>query len=245
MSNSHIEIYQVENGNTEISVKLENETVWLSLNQMVDLFLRDKSVISRHISNIFKEGELDKQSVVAKNATTAADGKIYQVDFYNLDVIISIGYRIKSQRGTQFRIWANRILKNYLIKGFSINEKRLTQQNEQLKELQDSVKLLGDVLNYKELNTDESVGLLTIISDYAYALDILDRYDYQNLDIRETSGKETFQLGYNEAKKQIAIAKIAYSNSELFGREKDDSLKSSLSTIYQTFDGKDLYPSVE
>ncbi len=245
MSNSHIEIYQVENGNTEISVKLENETVWLSLNQMVDLFLRDKSVISRHISNIFKEGELDKQSVVAKNATTAADGKIYQVDFYNLDVIISIGYRIKSQRGTQFRIWANKILKNYLIKGFSINEKRLTQQNEQLKELQDSVKLLGDVLNYKELNTDESVGLLTIISDYAYALDILDRYDYQNLDIRKTSGKETFQLGYNEAKKQIAIAKKVYGNSELFGREKDDSLKSSLSTIYQTFDGKDLYPSVE
>jgi len=245
MSNSHIEMYQVENGNTEISVRLENETVWLSLNQMVDLFLRDKSVISRHISNIFKEGELDKQSVVAKNATTAADGKIYQVDFYNLDVIISIGYRIKSQRGTQFRIWANKILKNYLIKGFSINEKRLTQQNEQLKELQDSVKLLGDVLNYKELNTDESVGLLTIISDYAYALDILDRYDYQNLDIRQTSGKETYQLDYNEAKKQIAIAKKAYGNSELFGREKDDSLKSSLSTIYQTFDGKDLYPSVE
>ena len=245
MNNSHIEIYQAENGNTEISVRLENETVWLSLNQMVDLFLRDKSVISRHISNIFKEGELDKQSVVAKNATTAADGKIYQVDFYNLDVIISIGYRIKSQRGTQFRIWANKILKNYLIKGFSINEKRLTQQNEELKELQDSVKLLGDVLNYKELNTDESVGLLTIISDYAYALDILDRYDYQNLDIRKTSGKEIYQLDYNEAKKQIAIAKKAYGNSELFGREKDDSLKSSLSTIYQTFDGKDLYPSVE
>lgn len=245
MSNSHIEIYQVENGNTEISVRLENDTVWLSLNQMVDLFLRDKSVISRHISNIFKEGELDKQSVVAKNATTAADGKIYQVDFYNLDVIISIGYRIKSQRGTQFRIWANKILKNYLIRGFSINEKRLTQQNEHLKELQDSVKLLGDVLNYKELNTDESVGLLTIISDYAYALDILDRYDYQKLEIRNTSGKETYQLNYNEAKKQIAIAKKAYGNSELFGREKDDSLKSSLSTIYQTFDGKDLYPSVE
>jgi len=245
MSNSHIEIYQVENGNTEISVRLENETVWLSLNQIVDLFLRDKSVISRHISNIFKESELDKQSVVAKNATTAADGKIYQVDFYNLDVIISIGYRIKSQRGTQFRIWANKILKNYLIKGFSINEKRLSQQNEQLKELQDSVKLLGDVLNYKELNTDESIGLLTIISDYAYALDILDRYDYQNLDIRKTSGKEIYQLDYNEAKKQIAIAKKAYGNSELFGREKDDSLKSSLSTIYQTFDGKDLYPSVE
>jgi len=245
MSNSHIEMYQVENGNTEISVRLENETVWLSLNQMVDLFLRDKSVISRHISNIFKEGELNKQSVVAKNAITAADGKIYQVDFYNLDVIISIGYRIKSQRGTQFRIWASKILKNYLIKGFSINEKRLTQQNEQLKELQDSVKLLGGVLNYKELNTDESVGLLTIISDYAYALDILDRYDYQNLDIRKTSGKETYQLNYNEAKKQIAISKKAYGNSELFGREKDDSLKSSLSTIYQTFDGKDLYPSVE
>jgi prophage maintenance system killer protein len=245
MNNSQIEIYQLDNGNTEISVKLEDETVWLNLNQLVDLFQRDKSVISRHISNIFKENELDKISVVAKNATTASDGKIYQVDYYNLDVIISVGYRIKSKRGTQFRLWANKVLKDYLIKGFSINEKKLSQQNKQLKELQETVKILGKVLNYKILTTDESTGLLNIISDYAYALDILDQYDYQKLEIINTSEKEVFMLTYEDAIRQIKIAKNAFGNSELFGREKDKSFKSSISTIYQTFEGKELYPSVE
>ena len=245
MNDSQIEIYQLENGKTEINVHLEKESVWLSLNQMVDLFERDKSVISRHISNIFKEGELEKISVVAKNATTASDGKVYQVGFYNLDVIISVGYRIKSQRGTQFRIWANKILKEYLIKGFSINEKRLTQHNEQLKELQGSVKILGNILERKSLSNDESVGLLKIISDYAYALDILDQYDYQSLEIKDTSGKETYQLTYEEAMNKIMLAKKAHGNSDLFGHEKDDSFQSSVATIYQTFGGVDLYPSVE
>lgn len=145
MKNSDIKIYQLKDGKTEINVQLDNETVWLNLNQIVNLFERDKSVISRHINNIFKEEELQKDSVVAKNATTASDGKTYQVDYYNLDVIISVGYRIKSKRGTQFRIWANQIIKEYLIKGYSINQKRLSQHNEQLKELQDSVKILGNV----------------------------------------------------------------------------------------------------
>jgi prophage maintenance system killer protein len=224
---------------------LENDTVWLSLNQIVTLFQRDKSVISRHISNIFKEKELESNSVVANFATTAKDGKSYQVDYFNLDVIISVGYRIKSQRGTQFRIWANRILKDYLIKGYTLNEKKLIQQNEQLKELRESVKILGNVLKYKQLSNDESVGLLKIISDYAYALDILDQYDYHRLKIHATSGKETYQLTYNEAIKQIELAKKFYGNSDLFGNEKDESFKSSLATIYQTFDGKDLYPTVE
>ncbi len=245
MENSDIRIYQLEDGKTEINVQLDHETVWLNMNQMVALFERDKSVISRHINNIFKEKELHRDSVVAKNATTASDGKIYQVDYYNLDVIISVGYRIKSQRGTQFRIWANQVIKEYLIKGYSINERILSQQNEQLKELQESVKILGNVLNYKALTNDESVGLLKIISDYAYALDILDQYDYQRLEIKNTTEKETFQLTYEEAKKQILIAQKAYGNSDLFGNEKDGSFKSSISTIYQTFDGKDLYPSVE
>ena len=245
MNNSNFEIYQLENGKTEINVQLDNESVWLNLNQIVELFERDKSVISRHISNIFKEKELVKNSVVAKNATTAVDGKIYQVDFYNLDVIISVGYRIRSQRGTQFRIWANKILKEYLIKGYSLNEKRLEQKAEQLKELQDSVKMLGSVLNYKALTNDESFGLLKIISDYAYALDILDQYDYQRLEIKDTSGKETYHLTYEEAIEQIRRAKKVYGNSDLFGHEKDDSFKSSTATIYQTFDGVDLYPSIE
>lgn len=245
MEYSDIKIYQLEDGKTEINVQLDNETVWLNLNQMVELFERDKSVISRHISNIFKDDELQKDSVVAKNATTASDGKTYQVDYYNLDVIISVGYRIKSKRGTQFRIWANQIIKEYLIKGYSINEKRLSQQNEQLKELQESVKILGNVLNYKALTNEESKGLLKIISDYAYALDILDQYDYQRLEIKDTTEKETFQLTYKEAIKQILTAKKAHGNSDLFGREKDDSFKSSISTIYQTFGGQDLYPSIE
>ncbi len=245
MNTSNIRIYQLEDGKTEINVQFDKETVWLNLNQIVDLFERDKSVISRHISNIFKEGELVKELVVAKNATTAADGKTYQVEYYNLDVIISVGYRIKSKRGTQFRIWANQIINEYLIKGYSLNEKRLEQKTEQLKELQHSVKILGKILNYKVLTNGESIGLLKIISDYAYALDILDQYDYQNLEVRNTSGKETYQLTYEEAMKLIKQAKKAHGNSDLFGREKDDSFKSSMSTIYQTFDGVDLYPSVE
>ncbi len=245
MTNSNIRIYQLENGKTEINVKLDKETVWLNLNQIVELFERDKSVISRHINNIFKENELDRVSVVAKNATTASDGKIYQVDYFNLDVIISVGYRIKSKRGTQFRIWANQIIKEYLIKGYSLNEKRLKQKTEQLQELQDSVKILGKVLNYKTLTNDESIGLLKIISDYAYALDILDQYDYQSLEIKDTSGKEIYHLTYEEAIMQIGLVKKAHGNSYLFGREKDNSFQSSISTIYQTFEGVDLYPSME
>jgi len=189
MTNSYIELYQVESREPEISVRLDNDTVWLNLNQLTDLFQRDKSVISRHISNIYKEKELIRKATVAYFATVQIEGDREverSIEFFNLDVIISVGYRVRSQRGTQFRIWANKILKDYLIKGFSINEKRLTQENQQLKELQKSVKLLGGVLNYKDLSTDESTGLLKIISDYAYALDLLDQYDYQKLEIKET-----------------------------------------------------------
>ena len=248
MNNSEITIFKTEDGKTEIQVKLENDTVWLNLMQLTELFDRDKSVISRHINNVYKENELGKSSTVANFATVQFEGGRTverNIEYYNLDVIISVGYRIKSQRGTQFRIWANKILKDYLIKGYSINEKRLVQQNEQLRQLQESVKLLGQVLNRKELSGDESTGLLKIISDYAYALDILDQYDYQKLEITETSGKEIYQITYEEAISQIAKVKIAYGNSELFGREKDDSFNSSISTIYQTFNGVDLYPSVE
>ena len=207
MNKSNIEIYQLEDGRTEINVQLDKETVWLSLNQMVELFGRDKSVISRHISNVFKEAELDRDSAVTKNATTATDGKVYQVDFYNLDVIISVGYRIKSQRGIQFRIWANKILKEYLVQGYALNEKRMSNHYEKLKELQESVKILGNVLNYKSLTNNESKGLLQIISDYAYALDVLDQYDYQTLDIKNTSGKGIWHINYEEAMAQILMVK--------------------------------------
>jgi prophage maintenance system killer protein len=245
MKESDIQIYSIEDGVTEIEVKLKQDSVWLSLAQLTELFVRDKSVISRHISNIFKERELDKQAVVAKYATTASDGKTYQVDYFNLDVIISIGYRVKSQRGTQFRIWANKILKEYLIKGYSINEKKLRQQNEQLLELQKTIKILSTTVQSKELTTDESKGLLSIISDYSYALDILDQYDYQSLSITNTSGRDIYRITYTEAMDQINLVRTTYGYSELFGREKDESFRSSISAIYQTFDGKDLYPSIE
>jgi prophage maintenance system killer protein len=248
MNNSAIEIFKTEDGKTQVQVVLENQTVWLSLNQMVTLFQRDKSVISRHISNIFKEKELEEKATVANFATVQTEGGrdvVREIECFNLDVIVSVGYRVKSKRGIQFRIWANKILKDYLVKGYSLNEKKLIQQNEQLRELRETVKILGNVLKYKELSSDESAGLIKIISDYAYALDVLDQYDYQSLTIRSTSGKEIYRLTYNEAIKQIELAKEIYGNSDLFGNEKDESFKSSLATIYQTFDGNDLYPSVE
>lgn len=245
MNKSTIQIFSLDNGATEIEVKLERDSVWLNLSQITELFDRDKSVISRHISNMFKENELVYNSVVAKYATTAADGKVYQVDYYNLDVIISVGYRIKSQRGTQFRIWANKILKEYLVQGYSINEKVLKLQNDQLQELQKTIKILSSAIQSKELTSDESKGLLSIISDYSYALDILDQYDYQSLKISNTSGKDIYRVSYSEAINQIKSVRETFGNSNLFGREKDDSFQSSISTIYQTFDGKDLYPSIE
>ncbi|MEN8139513.1 MAG: RhuM family protein [Bacteroidota bacterium] len=161
--NSHIELYQADSGETKISVKLEDDTVWLSLNQMSDLFQRDKSVVSRHIGNVFKEEELVREATVAKYATVQIEGgrEVERaIEYFNLDVIISVGYRIKSQRGTQFRIWANKVLKEYLVKGFTINEQRLSQEVQQLKNLQESVKLHGKVLEFKELTSDESAGLL-------------------------------------------------------------------------------------
>ena len=245
---SKIEIFTSKDGKTEIQVKLEGETVWLNQYQFEELFETNRTSITRHISNIYRSEELSKETTSAKIAQVQKEGAreiTRQINFYNLDVIIAVGYRVNSKRGTEFRIWANKILKDYLIKGFSINEKRLSQQNEQLRELQESVKILGDVLHNKELTSDESIGLLKIISEYAYALDIIDQYDYQKLEIKETSGKEIYQLGYDEAIKQINLAKDVFGNSELFGLEKDESFKSSLSTIYQTFDGKDLYPSIE
>lgn len=248
MNNSNIEIYTTEYGKTEIQVQFDKDTVWLNQYQLEELFETNRSSITKHISNIYKSKELAKDSTCAKFEQVQKEGNrqiTRKITFYNLDVIIAVGYRVNSKRGTQFRIWANRILKDYLIKGFSINEKRLTQQNKQLKELQNSIKILGNALTFKTLSNNESTGLLRIISDYAYGLDILDQYDYQSLEIKNTSGKETYKLTYDEAMNQIMLAKKAHGNSDLFGNEKDKSFQSSVSTIYQTFGGTDLYPSIE
>jgi prophage maintenance system killer protein len=248
MDKKLIRIFRSDDGTTEIEVKVDNETVWLNQYQISDLFLTDRTSIGRHISNIYKTKELDENSTSAKIAQVRKEGNrtvSRQIGLYNLDVILSIGYRVNSDRGRQFRVWANKILSEYLFNAFVLNEKKLKERNEQLTKLKQTVKILDEVINSKILTNDESIGLLKIISDYAYALDILDQYDYQKLEIKDTSGKESYQLTYNEAITQIRIAKKAHGNSDLFGREKDESFKSSISTIYQTFDGHDLYPSIE
>jgi prophage maintenance system killer protein len=239
-------------GENRVEVQLRDGTIWLTINQISVLFDRDKSVISRHLSNIYREGELEKMSTVAKNATVQIEGErevSREVEFYNLDVIISIGYRVNSIRGTQFRIWANQVLKEYLVKGFAIDknqfQQRFQEQSERLEELKRTVRLLGNVAQSKTLNSDEATGLLRVVTDYTYALDILDKYDHQVLEIEATSPKEIFRISYGAAMEAIKGLKNKFGGSSLFGNEKDDSFQGSLAAIYQTFGGQDLYPSVE
>jgi len=242
MNKGEIIMYQTPDGVTNLDVRLENETIWLTQAQMVMLFGRDQSVISKHIRNIFRENELNKNSVYAKFAYTATDGKTYDVEHYNLDVIISVGYRVKSQMGTQFRIWANKVLKEYIIKGYAIDQR---VRVEQLKDLKQTVQLLSNVLHTHSLNADEATGLLKVITDYTYALDTLDRYDYQSLEIVETTKETPFRATYESAMDAIDTLRQKFGSGALFGNEKDQSFQSSINTIYQTFDGKDLYPSIE
>ena len=248
MNSSEIKIYQVEGGQTEIEVKLRDETVWLSQKQMAELFDKDSDTIGLHLKNIYKSGELQETATTEDSSVVQIEGnrKVKRkIRIYNLDAIISVGYRVNSKRGTQFRIWANKVLREYLVKGFSINERRLKSQTEKLLELQRTVKIIGGVLDQKRLTGDEGEALLRLISDYAYSLDLLDQYDYQKLEIPESKRKETFRLSYDEAKDLIKKVKSVYDTTELFGREKDKSFESSISTIYQTHDGQDLYPSLE
>ena len=240
-----IEIYKSFDNAIELQVNLDNDTVWLNRNQLALLFDRDIKTIGKHINTIFFEGELSKKSVVANFATTAIDGKTYKVDHYNLDIIISVGYRVKSKQGTHFRQWATQRLKDYLVQGYAINEKRLKETENKFQELKQAVKLLENIVQTKEITGDEAQGLLKVLSDYAFALDILDQYDHQTLKIAETDTDEVFKISYSEAIKAIAGLKTKFGGSNLFGNEKDDSFKSSLETIYQTFDGIDLYPSVQ
>ena len=248
MTESEIKIYQSDDGITKIDVKFDHDTVWLSQKQMAQLFDKDSDTIGLHIRNIYLSKELDENSTTEFFSVVQIEGKRQvkrKLKLYNLDTIISVGYRVNSKRGIQFRIWATSLIKEYLLKGFVIDNKRLIEENNKLKELQSSVKILANTLKSKELSDSESKGLLTIISQFAYALDILDQYDYQKLEIKDTSGKEIYQLTYKEAIEQIQLVKRIYGNSEWFGNEKDQSFQSSISTIYQTFNGFDLYPSIE
>ena len=201
-SKGEVVIYRSPEGKSELQVNLKDETVWLNINQMVRLFQRDKSVISRHISNIYKEKELSRGSTVAKFATVQKEGGRdikRDIEHYNLDVIISVGYRVKSKRGTQFRIWANKVLKEYLVKGYTLNENRLKEQNEKVKELEKSLEVFKRVAESQHLKQDEFSGILKVISDYTYALDILDRYDHNKLRIGKVEKKEEYKISYKDS----------------------------------------------
>lgn len=214
--------------------------MWLSLNQISSLFNKDKSVISRHINNIFKEGELERVTTVAKNATVQKEGSrevLRDIDFYNLDVIISVGYRVKSKEGISFRIWANNIIKQYLIDGYVKNEKRLAK-------LQKTIQLLHRTA-VKTETLDQNKALWNVLTDFTQALDILDNYDHQKITIHPSHNEAIFKIEYAEAKKAIEVLRDKFGASSLFGNEKDASFKSSIAVIDQTFDGKELYPTLE
>lgn len=242
--NNPIEIYRSQDGSIQLNVKLENETVWLTQSQMAELFGRDRTVIGRHINNCYKEGELDKDITCAKFAHKGKEqDQMYETAMYNLDVIISVGYRVKSIQGTRFRQWATTILKQYLIKGYAINQQiKLERYNE----LKDVVRLMSRAIGLQEkVSSDEYDGLFNVISDYVYALDTLDHYDYQSLSISKTTKEEAFRATYDNAMEAINALKEKFGGSQWFANEKDDSFKSSIGQIYQTFGGEELYPSVE
>lgn len=242
--NNSIEIYRSQDGSVQLNVKLENETVWLTQSQMAELFGRDRTVITRHINNCYKEGELDRHATCAKFAHMGKDqDQTYETTMYNLDVIISVGYRVKSVQGTRFRQWATSVLKQYLIKGYAINQQiKLDRYNE----LKDVVRLMSRAVGLQDkVTTDEYSGLFNVISDYVYALDTLDQYDYQSLAISKTTKEEPFRATYDNAMEAINALKEKFGGSKWFANEKDDSFKSSIGQIYQTFGGEELYPSVE
>lgn len=248
VSRGEIILYQTADGKSSLDVKLENETVWLTKEQMATLFDRDRSVISRHIKNIFEEGELNEKEVCAFFAHTTPHGALRgktqtsEQIFYNLDVIISIGYRVKSKRGTQFRIWANSVLKDYLIKGYAVKNDLVQQKYDDLKALVD---VMGRTMGYLETPADEQIkSIFDVVKDYTYALDTLDNYDYQQLPVKHTR-KEYFHATYDSAMAVISSLKEKFGGSGLFAHEKDESFRSSIGQIYQTWDGMELYPSVE
>ena len=239
-----IVIYRTSDGQTSVSVRMDGDTVWLSQAQMAELFQKDRTVIGRHISNIYREHELERETTCANFAHMGKEAdQTYQTTLYNLDVVISVGYRVKSQRGTQFRIWANKVLKDYLVKGYAVNKALTEQRYSELKQL---VAVLERTVKSQEtLTSKDALDLIEVVSNYTYALDILDRYDYQQLSIEQTTSEERFHATYEGAMNVIRELKAKFGGSKWFANEKDDSFKSSIGQIYQTFDGHDLYPSVE
>ena len=240
MEENKIIIYQTEDGQTQIDVRLENDTVWLSANQMAVLFGRDEKTVRKHINNVFSDQEVPQD---INTHFLRVNGVKQPVAYYTLDVIISVGYRVKSKQGVQFRQWANRILKEYVIKGYAVNDRI---RKEQIGELRQLVGMLGRTIqNQTLISTDETNALFEVVTDYTYALDTLDNYDYERLSIDKITKEEPFHATYENAMEAINGLREKFGGSSLFGNEKDDSFKSSIGQIYQTFGGEELYPSVE
>jgi death-on-curing family protein len=242
-------LYQAEDGQTTLDVRLEAETVWLSLNQMSDLFLRDKSVISRHLGNIFKTDELNRESTVAKFATVQQEGAREvrrMIDFFNLDAIISVGYRVNSIRGTQFRIWATNTLKDHLVRGYTLNERRLSERG--LAEAEQAIRLLSRTLDRHELITEEGRDILSVITRYAKSWSLLKQYDDNLLKVPEKHYPARYTLDYAKASEAIVTLKKRLMEkgeaSSLFGQDNENRLAGILGAIQQSFDGKPLYPNI-
>jgi len=228
----------------KVEVRLDHETVWLTQKHMADLFDTERSVITKHIGNIFKTRELHRNSVCAKFAHTASDGKIYKTQYYNLDMIISVGYRVNSKQGIQFRIWATNVLRKHLVDGYTLNEKRLARDVSKYTELQKAIALIKNVESLSDLST-ETKGIIRVISDYTRALDILDDFDHQRLEVPKGIKKTKYILTYDKARAIINAVKEKFDDSDLVGQEKDNSFKSSIGAIYQTFGRKDVYPTIQ
>ena len=239
-----IVIYTSEDGSVSLDTKLENETIWLTQKQMAELFDKNIRTVNEHINNIFKEGELDKISVIRNFRTTANDGKQYDTNFYNLDVIISVGYRVKSIRGTQFRIWANNIIKEFITKGYAINEKVLKSKQEQIQALQSTINLLTRSIENQISSVDEAQNVAKILDNFAKGLNLLDNFDHKTLDSKGATEKDAVIIPEKEYLEIIDKMKSEFA-SDVFANPKDGSFASSINQIYQTFDGKDCYPTLE
>ena len=244
--NNQIIIYQTEDGQTQVDVRMENETVWLTQAQMAELFQTDRTSIVRHINNIYKVEELERESTCAKIAQVQIEGNrkvTRNIPYFNLDMIISVGYRVNAKRGVKFRQWANRILKQYLVKGYVVNDRL---RRDQLGELRQLVQVVGRTLQHQDITaTADGQALFDVVLDYTNALDTLDNYDYERLTIERTTSDEPFRATYENAMAEIRRLHDKFGGSKWFGNEKDDSFKSSIGQIYQTFGGEELYPSVE
>ena len=233
-------IYRAEDNTVQLDVRMEHETVWLTASQMAALFGKEESNIRRHIINIFRDEEVPRENNVH---FLHVNGVKKPVPFYSLDLILAIGYRVNSKSAIAFRQWASKVLKDFIIKGFAINDKI---RREQLSDLRQLVQIVGRTVQSKAIeSTDETQAIFDVVVDYAYALDTLDNYDYERLTVKETTPEACFRATYENAMQTIGALREKFGGSTLFGNEKDDSFKSSIGQIYQTFGGADLYPSVE